>query len=203
MKLVLESMPPPGDYSSCGRSVAGTRPARTGTAPRRLSRLPGLLQRDQGPGRAAGRLGEAFRANRADPSHAEPLGRGRASVRRRTACRARTSAEELWRNIWRELIWPCRRAWIGLAAIWLALLAVNARLSDHPIAWPALGSSSAAEMMQSWEEQTRVLAELTQPAMVYVRTRRPSRRACQSPPSRAASGSRTGKWYDPVFFRHR
>jgi anti-sigma factor RsiW len=75
--------------------------------------------------------------------------------------------QNLCRNLWRELVWPCRRAWVGLAAIWLALLAVNARLSDHPTQMAGLNSPSASEIMQSWEEQTRVLAELTQPAHVY------------------------------------
>jgi anti-sigma factor RsiW len=71
------------------------------------------------------------------------------------------------RNVWRELIWPCRRAWVGLAALWLVLAAVNIRLSDHPMQWAGAGSSSASAMMQSWEEQTRILAELTQPPVVY------------------------------------
>jgi anti-sigma factor RsiW len=73
--------------------------------------------------------------------------------------------QTLCRNLWRELIWPCRCAWVGIAAIWLALLAVNARLADHQPAGPR--SSSAEAMLQSWEEQTRVLAELTQPSMGY------------------------------------
>jgi len=73
--------------------------------------------------------------------------------------------KNLCRNIWREIIWPCRRAWVGMAAIWLALLAVNAHLSDHQPAGPR--SSSAEAMLQSWEEQIRVLAELTQPSMGY------------------------------------
>jgi hypothetical protein len=73
--------------------------------------------------------------------------------------------KKVFRNVWRELIWPCRRAWVGLAAVWLALLAVNARLSDPQLAGPR--SPSAAAMMQSWEEQTRVLAELTQPGVAY------------------------------------
>jgi len=72
-----------------------------------------------------------------------------------------------WRNIWRELIWPCRRAWVGLAPVWLALLVVNARLPDHPTKMAGGDSASAAAMMQSWEEQTRILAELTQRPMAY------------------------------------
>ena len=72
-------------------------------------------------------------------------------------------AENIWRKVWRELVWPSRRAWVGLAAIWLALLGINARLADHPKQMAGLHSPS--EIMQSWEEQTRVLAELTQPAM--------------------------------------
>ena len=75
--------------------------------------------------------------------------------------------KELSRNIWRELIWPCRRAWVGLAALWLVLAAVNLRLSDHPMQLAGGGSSSASAMMQSWEEQTRILAELTQPPVVF------------------------------------
>jgi len=67
------------------------------------------------------------------------------------------------RNVWRELIWPCRRAWVGLAAVWLGLLAANARLADPQLA--GARPSSAAAMMQSWEEQTRVLAELAQPGL--------------------------------------
>jgi len=75
--------------------------------------------------------------------------------------------KNFWRNVWRELFWPCRRAWVGLAALWLVLLAVNMRLSDHPMQMAGASSSSPLEMMQAWEEQTRLLAELTQPAMVH------------------------------------
>jgi anti-sigma factor RsiW len=71
------------------------------------------------------------------------------------------------RNIWRELIWPCRRAWLGLIALWLMLAAANSRLSDHPMQLADARSSSASAMMQSWEEQTRILAELTQPPVAY------------------------------------
>jgi anti-sigma factor RsiW len=68
-------------------------------------------------------------------------------------------------NLWREIICPSRRVWVALAATWLTLLAVNAHLSDPPVQMAGLHSSSPSEIMQSWEEQTRVLAELTQPAL--------------------------------------
>jgi len=75
--------------------------------------------------------------------------------------------KNFWRNVWRELIWPSRRAWVGLAAVWLALLAINARFADHPLQVAGFHSPSASEFMESWEEQTRVLAELTQPTTVH------------------------------------
>ena len=34
--------------------------------------------------------------------------------------------------VWRELIWPCRRAWAGMAALWLVLWGINRGLSDTP-----------------------------------------------------------------------
>jgi anti-sigma factor RsiW len=74
--------------------------------------------------------------------------------------------KNLWRIVWFELIWPSRRAWMGMAALWLVLLAVNGRLSDHRMIRAGASASSSREMMQAREEQNRVLVELTQPAFV-------------------------------------
>ena len=72
------------------------------------------------------------------------------------------------RIVWRELIWPSRLAWTGMAALWLVMRAVNGRLSDHQIIQAR--ASSTQDMVQAWEEQNRVLAELTQPALVVPAT---------------------------------
>jgi anti-sigma factor RsiW len=75
--------------------------------------------------------------------------------------------KEVMRNVWGELIWPCRRAWVGLVAFWLLLAATDLQLSDHPMQLAGARSSSAPAILQSWQEQTRLLAELIQPLAVY------------------------------------
>jgi predicted anti-sigma-YlaC factor YlaD len=72
----------------------------------------------------------------------------------------------VWQSFWRELIWPSRYAWTGMAALWVLMLAVNGRISDRPIIEAGAHSSSPREMMQAWEEQNRILAELAQPSFV-------------------------------------
>jgi anti-sigma factor RsiW len=71
----------------------------------------------------------------------------------------------LFRNLWCELLWPSRYAWTGLAALWVALLVINAQLSDHPAHGANDHAGSSQDMIQAWREQTRVLAELIQPSL--------------------------------------
>ena len=67
------------------------------------------------------------------------------------------------RKIWLELIWPSRRAWAGLAALWLIVLAVNLEMkAAFPVA-RAAGQVPASEVVQAFAEQRRVLAELLPP----------------------------------------
>jgi hypothetical protein len=84
------------------------------------------------------------------------------------ASAAETAAREHWasrvfRNVWLELIWPCRRSWAGLAAVWLGLLAVNARLPVHPTSMA--GRSAPSAPIGLWEEQIAVLTEMAPPAL--------------------------------------
>ena len=57
-----------------------------------------------------------------------------------------------------ELIWPCRRIWTGLAAVWILILAANVSLHEHSPAMAKSGPSS--EMMMTLKDQQKILAEL-------------------------------------------
>jgi hypothetical protein len=60
------------------------------------------------------------------------------------------------KTFWRELILPSRRIWAGLAAVWMAIFAINAAQRD---ASPVV-NVSAAPVMMSIGEQQRMLNEL-------------------------------------------
>jgi len=63
--------------------------------------------------------------------------------------------------LWRELVWPCRRIWTGLAAAWIFILAVNFSIEDKSEI--VAQKSSTPEMIMTWQQQERVLAELIGP----------------------------------------
>ena len=60
------------------------------------------------------------------------------------------------KTLWSELIFPSRRIWSGLAAVWLLIVAVNFAQREPA---PA-GKFSAAPTMMSFREQQRWMNEL-------------------------------------------
>lgn len=62
----------------------------------------------------------------------------------------------LWGNVWSELVLPCRYIWSGLAVLWVAILVVHARLSDHQRGGFSLPQP---QIIEAWREDNRVLAE--------------------------------------------
>ena len=66
--------------------------------------------------------------------------------------------------VWRELIWPCRRAWAGMAALWVVMWGLNLGLADTQKADLSAPSASVSALFEALEEQRRVLAELIPPA---------------------------------------
>lgn len=112
---------------------------------------------------------ESFAAYRGSVASLEPSPAARQNwaLAIRKASQSQPSAQgkpkpslALW---WRELIWPCRRTWGGIAALWLLMWAAN---WERPGLRDAAGSSSVATsaMTQSFEEERRLLAELIPPA---------------------------------------
>jgi anti-sigma factor RsiW len=64
---------------------------------------------------------------------------------------------------WGELFHPYRRAWGGIAALWLVMWAVNwERPGSHGAS--GAGSSAPPVITQTFEEERRMLAELIPPA---------------------------------------
>jgi len=60
----------------------------------------------------------------------------------------------------RELLWPCPKAWVGLAAVWLVILVLNFETKEKPIAVTKKQPPPSPEMQIVMKEQRRILAEL-------------------------------------------
>ncbi len=62
-------------------------------------------------------------------------------------------------KLWLELVWPCRRTWAGLAAVWVALAVFNAVQAErgHTV---VANTTSPATMRLAFQEQQQILAEL-------------------------------------------
>jgi hypothetical protein len=61
-------------------------------------------------------------------------------------------------KLWLELVWPSRRIWAGLAAVWILILAANVSLHQNSPVIAKSGPSS--EMMMALKDQQKILAEL-------------------------------------------
>jgi hypothetical protein len=61
--------------------------------------------------------------------------------------------------IWRELIFPCRRIWTGLAAVWILLFIVNLSQRDGSQTM-MVKSAPTAEMVMTFRDQQKLLNEL-------------------------------------------
>jgi hypothetical protein len=77
------------------------------------------------------------------------------------AARARTPAfsppGEPW---WREWLWPSPRAWGGLAAAWVIILALNTARLATPAGVASVSPPPSREMIMALSAQRRDLAEL-------------------------------------------
>ena len=65
------------------------------------------------------------------------------------------SFQEIQNTLWRELVFPCRRIGAGLAAIWMAITAINISLGDHSTA--PVGKSSSPVKIMAFRDRRELL----------------------------------------------
>jgi hypothetical protein len=58
------------------------------------------------------------------------------------------------------LLWPCPQAWVGLAAVWLLVLAFNFATRDKSETAVAQMPPASPQMIEALREQHRLLVEL-------------------------------------------
>jgi len=62
--------------------------------------------------------------------------------------------------LWRELIWPCRRVWAGLACVWAFIIVLNVANREAGPQPTGRTTPPSREEMQALAEQRRMLAQL-------------------------------------------
>ncbi|MBI3851078.1 MAG: hypothetical protein HY298_12495 [Verrucomicrobia bacterium] len=58
------------------------------------------------------------------------------------------------------ILWPCPKAWAGLAAVWLIILTLNFATGEKPTAIAKRQPPPSPEMLMVLKEQEKILAEL-------------------------------------------
>jgi len=66
---------------------------------------------------------------------------------------------DAFRLLFRELVWPCRRIWTGLAAVWLLILTVNFSMCDTVSSVTGQPVRSPVVVI-SWQTQQHWMSQL-------------------------------------------
>ena len=61
--------------------------------------------------------------------------------------------------LWRELVFPCRRTWTALVAVWVLLVIINVAQREGSSPGPAK-SPASVETMMTYPNQEKILNEL-------------------------------------------
>lgn len=67
-------------------------------------------------------------------------------------------------KLWRELIWPSRRIWAGLACAWAVIVILNIASSEPATRVTGKAEPMSPEKMQALIEQRRMLAQMIEPS---------------------------------------
>ena len=72
------------------------------------------------------------------------------------------TATMILKTFWLELVWPCRRIWTGLAAVWVLIFVFNLSQRD-PSELMARKSSPTPEMILAFQQEEMLLNKLLGP----------------------------------------
>jgi hypothetical protein len=75
-----------------------------------------------------------------------------------------TGWKPVLRLLWRELVWPCRQVWAGLAAVWILIFIFNVSQRDPSELMAQRAPPPALEMSMTFPQQEKLLAELMGPS---------------------------------------
>jgi hypothetical protein len=64
---------------------------------------------------------------------------------------------------WREWLWPCPRAWAGLAAAWVMILGMNLAAEKGPSQLASKKVAFSRQELQELRRQQQILTELISP----------------------------------------
>ena len=110
-----------------------------------------VLNRHQLANRKLDKLrAEALSAVRSQPSNATHHDAGRDMALPARAVLA----------VWRELIWPCRKTWAGIAAAWLLIIPINLLILDTSGSTRRGSGSDSPDIRAYFAEHCRLIAEL-------------------------------------------
>jgi len=90
---------------------------------------------------------------------------------RHSALDSRPSVRSTLNRQLSALLWPSPRAWAGLAAVWLVMLAVNLATGDKSPTIATDAAPPSREMIMALRQQERLLAELIEPHATPVANR--------------------------------
>jgi len=77
--------------------------------------------------------------------------------------RSQTAVTMILETFWRELIWPSRRIWAGLAATWILVFVFNFSQRDPSELLARKSPPPSPEMILTFPQQERLMAELIGP----------------------------------------
>ena len=78
-----------------------------------------------------------------------------------------TDWSDFMTRFWQELIWSCRRVWLGLGAAWVVILTVQFLAADASVVVKSEPAPLSPSVLEIFREQRRLAAELDESVPLF------------------------------------